>query len=50
MIGQVCAVVCTVYSVAYSGYFLTQLTRKLRFILGLASPGFCFTLVFILQK
>ncbi|XP_071281561.1 serine/threonine-protein kinase PAK 3-like [Agelaius tricolor] len=29
MIGQVCAVVCTVFSVVYSGYYLTQLTRHL---------------------
>ncbi|XP_054139215.1 serine/threonine-protein kinase PAK 3-like [Melozone crissalis] len=27
MIGQVCAAVCTVFSVVYSGYYLTQLTR-----------------------
>ncbi|XP_054373954.1 serine/threonine-protein kinase PAK 3-like [Molothrus ater] len=29
MIGQVCAAVCTVFSVVYSGYYLTQLTRHL---------------------
>ncbi|XP_068858289.1 serine/threonine-protein kinase PAK 3-like [Aphelocoma coerulescens] len=29
MIGQVCAAVCTLFSVAYSGYFLTHLTRHL---------------------
>nr|XP_054508798.1 serine/threonine-protein kinase PAK 3-like [Agelaius phoeniceus] len=29
MIGQVCATVCTVFSVVYSGYYLTQLTRHL---------------------
>ncbi|XP_071281378.1 serine/threonine-protein kinase PAK 1-like [Agelaius tricolor] len=28
MIGQVCAVVCTVFSVVYSGYYLTQLTLE----------------------
>ncbi|XP_063036847.1 serine/threonine-protein kinase PAK 1-like [Melospiza melodia melodia] len=27
MIGQVCAAVCTVFSVVYSGYYLTQLTQ-----------------------
>ncbi|XP_064592872.1 serine/threonine-protein kinase PAK 3-like [Zonotrichia leucophrys gambelii] len=27
MVGQVCAAVCTVFSVVYSGYYLTQLTR-----------------------
>ncbi|XP_059348782.1 serine/threonine-protein kinase PAK 3-like [Ammospiza nelsoni] len=29
MIGQVCAAVCTIFSVVYSGYYLTQLTRHL---------------------
>ncbi|XP_063036852.1 serine/threonine-protein kinase PAK 3-like [Melospiza melodia melodia] len=28
MIGQVCAAVCTVFSVVYSGYYLTQLTLQ----------------------
>ncbi|XP_059730141.1 serine/threonine-protein kinase PAK 3-like [Haemorhous mexicanus] len=29
MIGQVCAAVCTVFSLAYSAYYVTQLTRHL---------------------
>ncbi|XP_074389673.1 serine/threonine-protein kinase PAK 1-like [Zonotrichia albicollis] len=28
MIGQVCAAICTVFSVVYSGYYLTQLTPE----------------------
>ncbi|XP_066427347.1 serine/threonine-protein kinase PAK 3-like [Molothrus aeneus] len=32
MIGQVCAAVCTVFSVVYSGYYLTQLTPVTEFI------------------
>ncbi|XP_058680442.1 serine/threonine-protein kinase PAK 3-like [Ammospiza caudacuta] len=28
MIGQVCAAVCTIFSVVYSGYYLTQLTLQ----------------------
>ncbi|XP_059349088.1 serine/threonine-protein kinase PAK 1-like [Ammospiza nelsoni] len=28
MIGQVCAAVCTIFSVVYSGYYLTQLTPE----------------------
>ncbi|XP_077646541.1 serine/threonine-protein kinase PAK 3-like [Lonchura striata] len=29
MFGQVCAAVCTIFTVAYSGYYLTHLTRHL---------------------
>lgn len=37
MMQHVAAAVCTLYSVAYSGYFLTHLARKSRFSLGAAS-------------
>lgn len=37
MIQQAVAAVCTLYSVAYSGYFLAHLARKSSFSLGAAS-------------
>ncbi|XP_054374475.1 serine/threonine-protein kinase PAK 3-like [Molothrus ater] len=39
MIRQVCAMVCTVFSVVYSGYYLTQLTRHLTRGWRQASPS-----------